>query len=326
MDIVPTLTSSFISARAWNGKSERTRLIRCADCDFRYFERGLTPAESANYYKGYRDETYRRERSRHEIFYTRRLHDSLSRWMQSPARAQGVADALKTAGRVGFNSVLDYGGSSGYLMSRLQAKEKAIFDLSGDVAQPDVTVISDERAIPQGSYDLIICAQTLEHCSDVLSDVTRIERALAPGGVLYLELPNEIWRENFKRSRLANAVANIVVSCAIRSPIAQKILDLLFTGIRTQFHILPSIGFVAMREHLNYFSLESLVRLAKNFQLRVLRAVDGEWPYIIAEKLTTTGSGSELRCQQLGAGAGRPGRLPAAGRGHFFSVCRRTAS
>ena len=110
--------------------------------------------------------------------------------------------------------------------------------------------------------------------------MARIAQALAPGGLLYLELPNEHWRANFQPSAWQRRVAEGVVDAAIASPLLFKAMDFLFTGVRTKLGVLPFFGFVPMREHLNYFSLQSLERLVANFApmpLRGIRAIRMCW-------------------------------------------------
>jgi hypothetical protein len=53
-----TVISPFLAKKAWGGKPEPTRVMFCANCGFRFFERGLTPEEATSYYAGYRDDAY----------------------------------------------------------------------------------------------------------------------------------------------------------------------------------------------------------------------------------------------------------------------------
>lgn len=46
---------------------------------------------------------------------------------------------------------------------------------------------------PDQSFDLIICAQVIEHVQDVNSCLNEIARVLKSGGYLYIEAPNYIW-------------------------------------------------------------------------------------------------------------------------------------
>lgn len=45
-------------------------------------------------------------------------------------------------------------------------------------------------AVPDGSYDAVICSQVIEHLQDPRRVVVQLAAKLAPGGVLYLETPS----------------------------------------------------------------------------------------------------------------------------------------
>jgi len=52
---------------------------------------------------------------------------------------------------------------------------------------PGVDIVTDARAYDgAGQYDLVVCAETLEHCADHAGIIACAARALRPGGLLIL--------------------------------------------------------------------------------------------------------------------------------------------
>ena len=62
---------------------------------------------------------------------------------------------------------------------------------TGDWSTDSVEIISDITEIPcgDGSFDVIICTEVLEHVPDPVAALTEISRLLKSGGVLYLTAP-----------------------------------------------------------------------------------------------------------------------------------------
>ena len=251
----------FVSRTAWQGRPELTSVHRCLDCDFRFHDRGLSDAEVAAFYADYRTDDYFERRHADEPFYTRKAHAEIERCEHSPARHASLALVLER-GRVMLpvGSVLDYGGGDGRLISALNANRKAVFDLAAGTA-----MLTGIEAVPadqlREEWDLVVCAQTLEHVTDPLAMVQRLLALTRPGGSLYLEVPNEIWKNATFPGRIRNAVLRL----ASKWRWLFIAMDIYSTGFRIKAGVLPPLGFLPMREHLNYFTpqaLEALVRRA----------------------------------------------------------------
>jgi SAM-dependent methyltransferase len=254
----PTLTSLFLSRTAWHGRPEPTWLHRCAECDFRFYDRGLSDAEAASYYAAYRTADYLRNRHADEPFYTRKLHAGIDQFLHSPVRRDSLQQALERACvSPPFDAVLDYGGSDGTLISGLQARRKAVFDIGGSVPAPDIEFIraGDLRE----EWDLVVCAQTLEHVTDPLATVHDLLRVTRPGGAIYVEVPNEIWRN----ARSPRSVKNALLRAASKSRWLFIAMDIYSTGFRIKTGVLPPLGLMPMREHLNYFTTGALAALIR---------------------------------------------------------------
>jgi SAM-dependent methyltransferase len=91
---------------------------------------------------------------------------------------------------------LDYGGGNGKLLQPLVAHGHSCYLVDyNDSPIPGVTKICDDMVGFSGDevFDLILCSHVLEHASDLGSLVAFFRRRLDPSGLLYVEIPQEIW-------------------------------------------------------------------------------------------------------------------------------------
>jgi len=238
---------------AWNGRPEVTSVHRCLDCDFRFYDRGLSDAEAAAFYAAYRTSDYLKNRHADEPFYTRKVHAGIDEFLHSPIRRKSLAEALARGGVSSFENVLDYGGSDGTLISELGATRKAVFDIGGSETIAGVEKATELRE----EWDLVVCAQTLEHVTDPFATMQELVRLTRPGGAIYVEVPNEIW----KRAASPRPVRNVLLRVASKSRWLFIAMDIYSTGFRIKTGVLPPLGFMPMREHLNYFTPRALAAL-----------------------------------------------------------------
>ena len=229
----------------------------CDQCGFRFFDRGLSPEEANNYYSTYRDAGYLRERNSFEPFYTEKVHRGIHDWLRSKGRRIALAQVLEQAGApTAFSAALDFGGGGGHMLLDIAAARKAVFDLSDDEMEPGITRITSLE--PAGcDWDLVLSCQVLEHLSDPLSAVVQVREMLLPGGWFYAEVPDEIWSNRACSGRVRDAF----LAWIVKKPLCLTAADVLSTGVRIKLGFLPPLGFVPMREHLNYFTTEALRRL-----------------------------------------------------------------
>ena len=111
-----------------------------------------------------------------------------------PAHLTSFVTGLGHAGRA-----LDLGCGDGRLTAFLDAAELTAADVSGvalDRARrrlPGAVIVETEpdARLPFGdsSFDLVLCAETVEHVRDLQLLLSEIRRVLAPGGVLALTTP-----------------------------------------------------------------------------------------------------------------------------------------
>lgn len=283
------MVSGFLAARAWNGRPEITDLVTCRSCGLRFFERGLDDDESANYYRGYRDDAYRRSRQAWEPFYTRRFNAALLEWSDAPVRRENLRRSL-AAGHApsSFHSVLDHGGSRGQMLADIDARRKAVFDPSAVSAPADVEAFSNGTRLPAG-WALILSCQVLEHISHPAAYLRQMHDLLADDGWLYVEVPNEHWRSAPGREELRKAL----LKALLHSRSLLIAADMFCTASRIKLGLLPPLGFVAMREHLNFFTEKSLTTaLTRNgFQVEACGIDNGGQLFAVARKFATAAAG-----------------------------------
>ena len=77
------------------------------------------------------------------------------------------------------------------------------------------------------------------------------------GSLLYVEVPAEAWRPAPGSRKLRAACLRLL----LRNRPLLIAADVLCTASRIKLGRLPPLGFVAMREHLNYFTADAVVAL-----------------------------------------------------------------
>lgn len=283
------IISGFLADRAWGGPPELTELICCRSCGFRFFERGLSDSEAKRFYRDYRGPQYLRQRQRWEPFYTKSRHAGVLAWASTPQRLDNLRSALRIAGAPSqFNSALDHGGGRGDMLSAVTALRKAVYDPSGAPVLKGIESFRQDSALP-GDWSLILCCQVLEHISDPSALLRHLSTLLADAGWLYVEVPFETWRSGAHNGALRRAWLSSLRRLA---PLLIT-LDMASAAARIHLGRIPPGGFVSMREHLNFFSLESLRALLRlnGFTINAAGIDPGGQAYAVARKSITAPSG-----------------------------------
>ena len=96
-----------------------------------------------------------------------------------PEHVRAFVRSLDRADRV-----LDLGCGDGRLTAELSAGELTAADVSRVALEPDAPLPFDDAA-----FDLVLCAETIEHVRDVQLLLSEARRVLRPGGTLALTTP-----------------------------------------------------------------------------------------------------------------------------------------
>ncbi len=126
------------------------------------------------------------------------MSDSPYRFKSDPHSSHAVI--LRRLGAGHGRSALDVGAADGYLAERLTAQGWQVTALEADPAQAAraqgrcarvvVADLEDATVEPEGSFDAIVFGDVLEHLSDPAAVLARMTRALAPGGLVVVSVPN----------------------------------------------------------------------------------------------------------------------------------------
>ena len=145
---------------------------------------------------------------------------------------------------------------------------KYVFDVSGESPAPGVSSITQDM-LSAIRFDLVVCAQMIEHATDPRSQAEELYRLVKPGGFLYMEVPfDETWRDY----SFPGPVRDALLSLAKRFEWFNIFWDIYGTAFRVKFKVLPPLAFVPVREHLNYFTPKSLVALGESVGGQVVNA------------------------------------------------------
>jgi SAM-dependent methyltransferase len=123
------------------------------------------------------------------------LRAPLSAWLQE--------EAARAAGRYGTVRVLDVGcGVKPYFpFFRPFASEYVGVDVDNPAA--DLQGSIEQLPVPDGSFEIVLCNQVLEHCLDPPQAIRELRRVVAPGGrvlasthgvEVYHPAPEDLWR------------------------------------------------------------------------------------------------------------------------------------
>jgi hypothetical protein len=105
-----------------------------------------------------------------------------------------------------IRKILDYGAQTGELTSAFPAPcERFVYDKNLEaVTDPGVRPLGSPAAVrSQGPYDLIVLAHVLEHVPQPVELLGGLRAALAPEGLVYVEVPLEYCGAVIKRRGLA---------------------------------------------------------------------------------------------------------------------------
>ena len=160
----------------------------------------------------------------------------------------------------------------------LSAERPAVFDVSGVPPEPGVEVIQ-EAELNARSWDLILSCHVLEHVSDPHQYMRGLVDLGRSGALFFIEIPNEKYASlAFNGSALQKAWLSWVAGTGLLF----KALDFLSTGLRVKLGLVPPLGFVALREHLQIITVKGLTAFLSTFNLEILSCEIAESGHIVA--------------------------------------------
>jgi SAM-dependent methyltransferase len=157
----------------------------CGDCGFVLYAPRPTAAEVAASYRLHAERVSPDGPRfppvpRREALRARRLFNLVAPYLQSLGNAR----------------ILDYGGGDGHLMERFVEKGASchVLDYSGTAAPGVASIGRTEDDLPaEAVYDAVVCSHVVEHLVDPRAALAKLVAVLKDGGVMYVEVPVEIW-------------------------------------------------------------------------------------------------------------------------------------
>jgi len=263
----PAVMAPFIAAYVLDRPPEVGALGACATCGLRFYTTRFDDAEIDRLYTDYRDERYLAIRHRSEPWYTRKVNDDLAGVGMEPRKEVYRAALAGHAEANYIGSVLDYGGDRGQMMAGGPGSEFYVFDISGLQPGPGVIAISEEKVLESKQFDLVLLCAIVEHFSEPLAQVRRVADFVKPGGLLYIEVPEDSFSvESIPKGQWYVAYLQRLV----RHPLLMLVVDFFSTVVRLKFRVIAPFGFAKQHEHLNYFDVGSLANLVTAAGLTVI--------------------------------------------------------
>jgi hypothetical protein len=272
---IDTKVSDFVMARiAPEIKNNyRTKLCFCKQCSFAFYEYRMNEEEVAKLYYHYRDEQYQKLREQFEYGYTKKVNNLLNTDTFALAEQKRVIKKLiDDNGVKNIDIALDYGGNEGRtFFPELGLKEKYVFDISGAKTIDGVINISNYEDIKKHCYNFIMCNMLFEHLSDPVSMLKQLYEFGNKDTFYYIEVPSEnpFIKGNKSILKMKAELINNPIYNILR--LYKYILTLIYTYVRNpnfDFYKMAKYFFkkrkqplMAMTEHINFFTIESMKQM-----------------------------------------------------------------
>jgi SAM-dependent methyltransferase len=180
-----------------------TSIRVCEDCGFVGPEMHFSRELLQGLYQDYRLDSYNQERCKYEPYYQHIQHLVGKDVKELTARLDNIDSLLKNHVDIDqFQSVLDWGGGEGRFIPRgLVEKKVFILDVSDEPLANESFIRIDEPD-PGMLFDFIQVCHVLEHVSSPNEFLKEVVKSLKPGGVLYIEVPQDQSDENILRFKV----------------------------------------------------------------------------------------------------------------------------
>lgn len=154
----------------------------CTNCGYAGVNYRFDPNEESQYYENYMTGEYVESRGvqYHAAFYHSQAYTEMRR---------KAAWACLSPYDDEIHSVLDFGGDTGLMIpTQFDHCEKYVLDVETRPLENNVVCVDYTTPL---QVDLVMCSHTMEHISDINKAMFEITQRLKPGGILYIEVPDE---------------------------------------------------------------------------------------------------------------------------------------
>jgi SAM-dependent methyltransferase len=123
--------------------------------------------------------------------------------VRAPLEAWLEREAQRAARDFGTFRVLDVGSGSKPYFPYFEPHAREYVGVDAQNAAADLRGTVESLPLPDGSFDVVLCTQVLEHCDDPPQAVRELRRVTAPGGrvlasthgvQVYHPAPDDLWR------------------------------------------------------------------------------------------------------------------------------------
>jgi SAM-dependent methyltransferase len=123
--------------------------------------------------------------------------------VRAPLEAWLAEEARRAARDYGRYRVLDVGSGAKPYLPLFEAHASEYVGVDAGNPSADVRGTVENLPLPDGSFEIVLCTQVLEHCADPPQAVRELRRVTAPGGrvlasthgvQVYHPAPEDLWR------------------------------------------------------------------------------------------------------------------------------------
>jgi 2-polyprenyl-3-methyl-5-hydroxy-6-metoxy-1,4-benzoquinol methylase len=175
---------------------DSSELVRCFNCDLKYFTAAFKPDEFERMYSGYRNAEYQRRRKKYEPWYSKKINEAIGHSTEvlklRRSHLEGLIELANQPDGVPFTlgRVLDVGGDEGQFIPEIETiTAKAVLEVSGANTADGIEVMNTWDQALNFKPDFIMMCHVLEHLEDPLETLENAANSLPIGGLLYIEIP-----------------------------------------------------------------------------------------------------------------------------------------
>jgi SAM-dependent methyltransferase len=160
--------------------------LQCQACGHLFLDIRFTDDQLSRIYQDYFGPEYCRLRESYEPGYTARNAAFLQVIPYMPAVEDFLRDLVPP-----MPSILDWGGGRG-LNTPFRGANRwhHVLDISNQQPVSGAQIVAPDQ-VRAGQYDLVVCANVIEHIPYPLDLLQQVAASLGPDSILYLELPYE---------------------------------------------------------------------------------------------------------------------------------------